>query len=153
LTYRRDNPWPAQSADTSLWTVGRFTGIADAIGIGLPAEEMRTDPNSLDRLLELSRSQEGRARQLACRNLCTCHVRADDNRVWTRLLELVEDPSPRVRADVIHAMTDSTPATRVLAVIQALESRRNDPDERIRRRVRKTLAHYRRTGKLTDAAR
>ena len=31
-------------------------------------------------------------------------------------------------------------------MIQALESRRNDPDERIRRRVRKTLAHYRRTG-------
>ncbi len=54
---------------------------------------------------------------------------------------------------MIHALTDSTPALRVTAVIQALESRHNDPDERIRRRVRKTLAHYRRTGKVTDAAR
>jgi HEAT repeat protein len=80
-------------------------------------------------------------------------VRADDDRVWTRLLELVEDPDPLVRGDVIHALTDSTPAPRVPAVIQALDSRRNDPDERIRRRVRKTLAHYRRTGKVTDAAR
>ncbi|HWM97045.1 MAG TPA: hypothetical protein VNO54_08310 [Streptosporangiaceae bacterium] len=53
---------------------------------------------------------------------------------------------------MIHALTDSTPAPRVPAVIQALESRHNDPDERIRRRVRKTLAHYRRTGKVTDAA-
>ena len=41
---------------------------------------------------------------------------------------------------------------RVPAVIQALESRHNDPDVGIRRRVRKTLAHYRRTGKVTDAA-
>ena len=70
-----------------------------------------------------------------------------------RLLELAGDPDPRVRGDVIHALTDSTPAPRVPAVIQALESRRNDPDAGIRRRVRKTLAHYRRTGKVTDAAR
>ena len=123
------------------------------VGVGLPADDRRTAADALDGLVELSRSEEIRSRQLACKNLCTCHVRADDDRVWARLLELVEDPSPRVRGDVIHAMTDSTPAARVPAVIQALESRRHDPDERIRRRVRKTLAHYRRTGKVTDAAR
>jgi hypothetical protein len=64
-----------------------------------------------------------------------------------------QDPDPLVRRDVIHALTDSTPAPRVPAVIQALKSRHNDPDERTRRRVRKTLAHYRRTGRVTDAAR
>jgi hypothetical protein len=37
-------------------------------------------------------------------------------------------------------------------VVQALESRHNDPDVGIRRQVRKTLARYRRTGKVTDAA-
>ena len=73
--------------------------------------------------------------------------------MWTRLLELVGDPDPGVRGDVIHAVTDSTPAARVAAVIQALESRHNDPDKGIRRQVRKILAHYRRTGKITDAAR
>jgi HEAT repeats len=119
----------------------------------VPAGEGRTAKDALDGLLGLSWSQESRARQLACRNLCTCHVRADDDRVWTRLLELGGDPDPRVRGDVIHAITDSTPAPRVPAVIQALESRHNDPDAGIRRRVRKTLAHYRRTGKVTDAAR
>jgi HEAT repeat protein len=133
--------------------VGKFKKIAEKVGVGLPAEDRRTAKDALDALLELSRSEESRARQLACRNLCTCHVRADDNRVWTRLLELVEDPDPLVRGDVLHAITDSTPAPRVPAVIRALESRRNDPDERIRRRIRKTLAHYRRTGKVTDAAR
>jgi len=133
--------------------VGRWSKIAEKTGAGVPAGEGRTAKDALDGLLELSWSQESRARQLACRNLCTCHVRGDDNRVWTRLLELVGDPDPRVRGDVIHAITDSTPAPRVPAVIQALESRHNDPDAAIRRRVRKTLAHYRRTGKVTDAAR
>jgi HEAT repeat protein len=129
--------------------VGRFSKIAGKVGVGLPTDDRRTAWDALDGLLELSRSDESRVRQLACKNLCTCHVRADDGRVWARLLELAEDPDPLVRRDVIHALTDSTPAPRVPAVIQALESRRNDPDERIR----KTLAHYRRTGKVTDAAR
>ena len=133
--------------------VGRFSRIAGKVGVSLPAGDRRTAEGALGGLLELSRSEESRARQLACKNLCTCHVRADNDRVWTRLLELVADPDPLVRGDVIHALTDSTPAPRVPAVIQALESRHNDPDERIRRRVRKTLAHYRRTGKVTDAAR
>jgi HEAT repeat protein len=133
--------------------VGKFSRVAAEAGVGLPADDRRTAKDALDALLELSRSKESRARQLACRNLCTCHVRADDDRVWTRLLALVEDPDPLVRGDVLHAITDSTPASRVPAVIQALESRHNDPDKRIRRRIRKTLAHYRRTGKVTDEAR
>lgn len=132
--------------------VGRWNKLAEKVGVGLPISDERTAEDALDGLLELSWSPESRARQLACKNLCTCHVRADDDRVWARLLELVDDPDPQVRGDVIHALTDSTPATRVPAVVQALQSRHNDADERIRRRVRKTLAHYRRTGKVTDAA-
>ena len=149
---RRDNPWSGHPAGAIVWTVGRWSKIAEKVGVGLPVGEGRTTKDAIDGLLQLSRSEESRARQLARRNLCTCHVRADDDRVWTRLLQLVRDPDPRVRGDVIHAITDSTPAPRVPAVIQALESRHNDPDERIRRRVRKTLAHYRQTGKVTDAA-
>jgi HEAT repeats len=148
----RDNPWSGNGAGVIVWRVGRWSKIAEETGVCLPADERRTARDAIDGLLELSRSQESKARQLACRNLCTCHVRADDDRVWMRLLELVGDPDARVRGDVIHAITDSTPAPRVPAVIQALESRHNDPDVGIRRRVRKTLAHYRRTGKVTDAA-
>ena len=90
--------------------LGRFSRIAGKVGVGLPVGDRRTAGDALDGLLELSGSEESRARQLACKNLCTCHVRADDDRVWTRLLELVEDPDPLVRRDVIHALTDSTPA-------------------------------------------
>jgi HEAT repeats len=133
--------------------VGRFGKIARNVGVGLPAEDSRTAGDAVDQLLELSRSEDGRVRQLACRNLCTCHVRADIDRVWVRLLELIDDPDREVRGDVIHALTDSTPAPRVADVVQALESRHNDPDPGIRRQVRKTLARYRRTGKVTDAAR
>jgi hypothetical protein len=89
--------------------VGRFSRIAEKVGVDLPAGDRRTVEDALDGLLELSRGEESRARQLVCKNLCTCHVRADEDRVWTRLLELVEDPDPLVRGDVIHALTDSTP--------------------------------------------
>jgi len=133
--------------------MGRFTRIEARVGVGLPVEGTRTPPGALDRLLELSRGEDSRDRQLACRNLCTCHVRADHDRVWARLLEMVADPDPDVRGDVIHSLTDSTPAARVQAVVRALESRHNDPDDRIRRQVRKILARYRRTGKITDSAR
>jgi hypothetical protein len=132
--------------------VGRFSKIAAEVGVDLPSDDRRTAEDDLDGLLELSRNEDSRARQLASRNLCTCHVRADHDRVWTRLLEMVDDPDPLVRCDVIHAITDSTPAPRVAAVIQALESHHNDLDKGIRRQVRKILAHYRRTGKVTDAA-
>jgi len=149
----RDNPWSGHPDAAIVGTVGRWSKIAEKSGVGLPAGEGRTGKEAIDGLLELSRSEESRVRQLACRNLCTCHVRADDDRVWTRLLEMAADPDPRVRGDVIHAITDSTPGPRVPAVIAALQARHNDPDVGIRRQVRKTLAHYRRTGKVTDAAR
>jgi hypothetical protein len=132
--------------------VGKWKRVTDRVGVGLPVPDGRAAQDVVDRLLDLSRSGESRTRQLACKNMCTCHIRADDNRVWARLLELAADPDPAVRGDVIHALTDSTPAVRIPAVIQALQSRYNDPDTAIRRRVRKTLAHYRRTGKITDAA-
>ena len=78
----------SQAELTDKWVLTR------KVGVGLPAGDRRTAGDALDGLLELSRSEESRARQLACKNLCTCHVRADDDRVWTRLLELVEDPDP-----------------------------------------------------------
>jgi hypothetical protein len=63
--------------------VGRFSRIAEKVGVGLPSDDRRTAEDALDGLLELSRSEQSRARQRACKNLCTCHVRADDDRVWT----------------------------------------------------------------------
>ena len=92
-------------------------------------------------------------RQHALRNLCTCHVQADDDDVWATLVRMLDDPVVRVRAEALHAVTDSTPASRVEAVVAALEQRRDETNLKLRRRIRKTLAHYYRTGKLTDAPR
>jgi hypothetical protein len=41
----------------------------------------------------------------------------------------------------------------VPTVAEALERRYNDPDPGVRKRVRLTLTHYRRTGRITDAPR
>ena len=103
--------------------------------------------------LALSTSADGRIRQLAVKNLCTCHTRSDDDEVWSHLFRLLNDPDGQVRRDAVHAVTDSTPPARVEAVVDALGSRYQDPDRHLRRRIRKILAIYRRTGALTDAPR
>jgi HEAT repeats len=133
--------------------MGRFGNAAMRSGFRLPAEGSRLDKDQIEAALTLSQSASSLDRQLAVKNLCTCHVQADDPRVGQRLLELFGDPDPRVRGDVLHALTDSPPPGRVVPVVAALEKRYNDPDPRLRRRIRRTLTHHRRTGKLTDAPR
>ena len=76
---------------------------------------------------------------------------ADDDDVWATLLRMLDDPSLRVRAEAVHAVTDSTPRARIGDVIDALEQHRNERDLKLRRRIRKTLAHYYRTGRITDS--
>lgn len=130
--------------------VGRLKDAAERSGISL--EGGRTAKDDVGDLLEISQADDPNERRVAVRNLCTCQVKADDDLIWSRLLELLDDVDAGVRRDVLHSITDSTPTGRVDAVVQALEARRNDPDDRLRRRIRKTLAHYHRTGKITDAA-
>lgn len=128
--------------------MGKLTDAAKRVGVDLANERTRRD--DVHALLELSRSEVGEERRVAVRDLCTCRVRADNDAIWGRFIELADDPDPGVRRDVLHSITDSTPAGRVSTVLEVLESRRNDPDLRLRRRIRKTLAHYRRTGEITD---
>lgn len=128
--------------------MGRLKDAAERVGVDLASE--RTHRADVESLLELSRSHVPEERRVAVRDLCTCRVRADNDGIWERFVELAGDPDVGVRRDVLHSITDSTPAERVDTVLEVLESLRNDPDERFRRRIRKTLAHYRRTGKITD---
>jgi hypothetical protein len=137
----------------TIAVVARFTRASERTGYPLPAAGSRLDEQDVQELLDLCESDDVVTRQIAAKNLCTCHVLADDERIWSRLLLLMEDPDARVRRDALHALTDSTPAARVPSIVPVLEAQRNDPDLRLRRRVRKTLAYYRRTGKLTDAPR
>jgi hypothetical protein len=118
-----------------------------------PVTGARTPKAARSQLIEACAEDDASTRQHALRNLCTCHVQADDDDVWATLVRMLDDPVVRVRAEALHAVTDSTPASRVGTVVTALEARRNEPDSKLRRRIRKTLAHYYRTGKLTDAPR
>lgn len=131
--------------------MGKLKDAAERVGVDLALERTRRD--DVDRLLDLSHSEVPEERRVAVRDLCTCRVRADSGPIWDRLIELADDPDPGVRRDVLHSMTDSTPKERVSTVLEVLESRRNDSDQRLRRRIRKTLAHYRRTGEITDGPR
>ena len=108
---------------------------------------------TVESLLDLATSAEPLDRREALLGLCTCHVKADDERIWPELLRLFDDDDVRVRRAALHALTDSTPASRIAAVVAALEARYGEPDPSLRRRIRRTLSHHRRTGALTDAPR
>jgi hypothetical protein len=96
--------------------------------------------------LERTRSPSAETRRVAVRALCPCHVRADRDAVWDRLIEMTGDGDRKVRSHVIHALTDGSPREREHDVIGALERMQLDPDPGLRRRSRKILAAYRRTG-------
>jgi hypothetical protein len=121
--------------------------------MGFPVSGARTRSGEIAGLIATCETGGDAQRQMALRNLCTCHVQADDDEVWATLVRMLDDPVVRVRAEALHAVTDSTPASRVESVVAALEARRNETELKLRRRIRKTLAHYYRTGKLTDAPR
>lgn len=131
--------------------MGKLKAASERTGVAFPLGRSRLAPEDLPEVLELTRSEDPRERQLAVRNLCTCHLQSDNPVVGNALLPMLTDPDPRVRREVLHALTDSAPAARVPVVVSALESLWNDADVDLRRRVRRTLGHYRRTGRLTDA--
>ena len=81
-------------------------------------------------------------------SLCPCHVKRNEPRVWDRILAMVDDPSARVRSNVFHLLADGSPREREAEVVAAIERLRSDPDEKLRRRVRKLLAHYRAGGRI-----
>jgi HEAT repeat protein len=100
----------------------------------------------LDEVLELTHDRDPRQRRWAVRQLCPCHLKHNDDRVWDRLLAMAADDDPQVRGTVLHVLCDGSPRSRAPEVIAALERMQRDPDVGLRRRVRKVLAQYRRTG-------
>jgi hypothetical protein len=96
--------------------------------------------------LARTHSPSAETRRVAVRALCPCHVRADRDAVWDRLIEMSTDEDRKVRSHVIHALTDGSPRDRERDVIGALGRMQLDPDPGLRRRARRILAFYRRTG-------
>jgi hypothetical protein len=107
-----------------------------------------TPANEIDHILELTHDPDPSVRRLALKNLCGCHVRADVSAIWERLFEMVDDPDAGVRGEVVHAFGDSSPNWRSHEIAAAVERLYNDPDRHLRKRVRKLLTAYRKTGSV-----
>ena len=106
----------------------------------------RVDSDEVDDLLQLTYDANPKVRAKAVRALCPCHVRADVERVWERFFEMVTDEDGHVRRTILHTLGDGSPRVLETPVVAALERMQNDPDPKLRRGVRKLLAHHRRTG-------
>jgi HEAT repeat protein len=98
--------------------------------------------------LDLTYDLDPKVRAAAVRALCPCQLKADHPRVWDRLLEMARDESVVVRRNVFHVLADGSPRHREAQVVAVVEGMHDDPDPKLRRHVRRLLAHYRHGGRL-----
>jgi len=109
---------------------------------------MRTYKQQMDALLEQTASGDAKMRAAALRELCPCHVKFNDARVWARTLAMASDRDVKVRATVLHVLCDGSPRERHMEVVAAVERLQHDPDDKLRRRARKVMAQFRKTGQI-----
>ena len=109
---------------------------------------MRTSRYDIDDLLDLTQSDDAKERATALRELCPCHVKFNDTRIWDRTLEMAVDADVKVRATVLHLLCDGSPRERNAEVVAAVERMQHDADDKLRRQARKVMAQYRKTGQI-----
>lgn len=102
----------------------------------------------VDEVIDLSRDPDPKQRAEAVRIMCPCQLKMDIPRVWDRLIEMAQDESVLVRKNVFHVLADGSPRYREQQIVGVIEQMHNDPDPKLRRHVRKLLAHYRHGGRL-----
>ena len=88
-----------------------------------------------------------RKRRKALQDLCPCHVRADIPELWERIFVLLEDEEGCVRDQALHALGDGSPLHLEERIVEAAERLYNDPHPPVKKKARKILNSYRRTGK------
>ena len=86
-------------------------------------------------------------RKKALRDLCPCHVRADIPELWERIFEMIKDEEGIVREQALHALGDGSPSRLEHKIIEAVETLHNDPHPGVKKKARRMLNAYRRTGK------
>jgi hypothetical protein len=128
--------------------VGRYAAAARATGIGLPTTSSHTPAGAVAALIQLSANPDPKVRRLGVKNLCPCHIQRQHDTVWQRLLELADDPDPGVRQDVLHALTDGSPASMAKQVRETVARLCRDPDRKVRRYARYLQARQLRLGKV-----
>lgn len=108
----------------------------------------RTQRDEIEGLLAQSHDPSPEVRRRAVHAMCPCRVLANDGHIWDRLLEMTADEDVRVRGDVFHTLCDGSPRSRQAEIVHVLGRMQQDPDPKLRRRVRKLMAHYRATGQI-----
>jgi hypothetical protein len=111
--------------------------------------EPRVSGESIQELLELSRSSAPEDRRFAAEFLCPCHVRRRIGEVWEALFIMLEDPDLKVRKAAFHTLEDGgKPDDPVLKEI--FERASNDPDPKIRSQAQRYLSEDRIQERLAD---
>lgn len=86
-------------------------------------------------------------RKQALKDLCPCHVRADIPELWERIFQLLSDEEGIVRDQALHALGDGSPSHLEEKIVIKLEELYNDPHPDVKKKARRMLNSYRRTGK------
>lgn len=102
----------------------------------------------IEKLLDETTSSSPKTRRAALLQLCPCHVRNNVPIVWNRIIGMRDDDDSGVRSIVLHNVCDGSPRNRRDEIISVVETFAKDPDRKIRRRARRALATYRRTGNI-----
>ena len=97
--------------------------------------------------LQRTHDPDPRKRKAALKDLCPCHVRADIPQLWDRIFEMLSDEEGCVRDQALHALGDGSPGHLEHRIIEAVEALYNDPFPDVKKKARKILNAYRRTGK------
>jgi HEAT repeat protein len=108
----------------------------------------RQESDEIAEVIELSYSPNYKERAEAVRALCPCKLKSDYPQVWDRLIEMASDEHVQVRKNVFHVLADGSPRYREQQIVEVMQGMRNDPDLKLRRHVRRLLAHYNAGGRL-----
>ena len=112
--------------------MGRYANVTRLTGWTVPRTGFCPTEQQVDELLSLTQARDPDIRRVAVKNLCPCHVQRNRGDVWARLLQLTSDPNPGVRMDVLHNLTDGSPADLAHEVVTTVEALMHDPDEKVR---------------------
>ena len=109
--------------------------------------ELAKESLSFQEVLILTHNKDESVRIKALQRLCPCRVGDEYEQFWNRIFEMVDDPSPKIRYQVLHNMCDGSPDSMEERVVEALEKFNRDSDTEVKRKAHKVMASYLRTGK------
>jgi len=105
------------------------------------------ETTDIEEIIEITKNPDPNVRKIAVRSICPCKVYDKIDLFWNRILEMTEDESAEVRANVLHVLCDGSPEHLEDRIINAVQQFNRDEDKSIRRRAHKVLGSYYKTGK------